>query len=104
MLAGKQGKLNEGATASSLTQVYLIIWCLHLLQPWVDFHWLGTGSTGALDTRPLVPADATYLLPAVVMTLLLLIGVALAYSIFAFFLYMWGLKRYESGNLIITRM
>lgn len=37
-------------------------------------------------------------------TLLLLFGVAVAYAMLAFGLYMFGLKRYESGNLIITRM
>lgn len=37
-------------------------------------------------------------------TLFLLFGVAIAYALLAFALYMFGLKRYESGNLIITRM
>jgi len=37
-------------------------------------------------------------------TLALLLGVTLAYCVFAFFLFMRGLKRYESGNLIVTRM
>lgn len=37
-------------------------------------------------------------------TFALLISVTLAYCCFAFFLFMRGLKRYESGNLIITRM
>ena len=37
-------------------------------------------------------------------TFLLLIGVTIAYCLLAFALYMGGLKRYESGNLIITRM
>ncbi len=37
-------------------------------------------------------------------TLLLLFVVTAAYALLAFGLYMFGLKRYESGNLIITRM
>ena len=37
-------------------------------------------------------------------TFLLLLGVTAAYCLLAFALYMGGLKRYESGNLIITRM
>ncbi|MBN2559076.1 MAG: ABC-2 family transporter protein [Clostridia bacterium] len=37
-------------------------------------------------------------------TLLLLFGVTLAYALFAFILYMKGLRKYESGNLIVTRM
>lgn len=37
-------------------------------------------------------------------TLALLLGMTLLYCAFAFFLFMKGLKRYESGNLIITRM
>lgn len=37
-------------------------------------------------------------------TLFLLFGVAIAYALLAFALYMFGLKRYESGNLMITRM
>lgn len=37
-------------------------------------------------------------------TFFLLLGVTAAYCLFAFVLYMKGLKRYESGNLIITRM
>eukprot|EP00977_Amphora_coffeiformis_P010968 scaffold2613_cov188-Amphora_coffeaeformis.AAC.5 len=61
------------SSRSTLTQVYLFVWCLHLLQPWTDRYWLSaTPGGGALDTRPLVPADGTYLLPLVVTTLLLL--------------------------------
>jgi ABC-2 type transport system permease protein len=37
-------------------------------------------------------------------TFFLLFGVTAVYGLFAFILYMNGLKRYESGNLIITRM
>ncbi len=37
-------------------------------------------------------------------TFLLLLGVTALYGVFAFLLFMKGLKKYESGNLIITRM
>lgn len=37
-------------------------------------------------------------------TLSLLIGMTVLYCTFAFWFFMKGLKRYESGNLIITRM
>jgi len=37
-------------------------------------------------------------------TFFLLFGVTAMYGLFAFVLYMNGLKKYESGNLIITRM
>lgn len=58
----------------TLTHVYLLVWCLHLLQPWADLYWLtGTGGGGALDSRPLAPADGVYLLPLVLTTMLLLL-------------------------------
>ena len=37
-------------------------------------------------------------------TFLLLLAVTLVYTAFAFWLFMKGLKKYESGNLMITRM
>lgn len=37
-------------------------------------------------------------------TLLMLLGVTFIYCVFAFMLFMRGLKKYESGNLIVTRM
>jgi ABC-2 type transport system permease protein len=37
-------------------------------------------------------------------TFLLLFGVTAAYGLFSFLFFMAGLKKYESGNLIVTRM
>jgi hypothetical protein len=52
----------------SITNVYLVIWCLFLLQPVAEVLCFGKG-TGFLDVRPLVTADWRYLLPTVVATL-----------------------------------
>lgn len=58
-------------TSLSTTHVYLLIWCLHLLQPWADEMLFGKGS-GGLDSRPLMTADYKFLLPAIVATLIFL--------------------------------
>jgi hypothetical protein len=71
MVARKTRKTNgakPSASALSITNVYIVIWCLFLLQPVAEWLLFGQG-TGFLDVRPLVAADWQWLLPAVVATL-----------------------------------
>ena len=58
---------------TTITDVYLVIWCLHLFQPFLDLICFGKGS-GGLDSRPIVQSDYYYLLPAVVTTLIAIVS------------------------------
>lgn len=63
---------SKAPSAITVTNVYLVLWCIHLLQPLADLILFGKGS-GGLDSRPIVPWDYQCLVPALLATLMSLL-------------------------------